>query len=189
MTQHLNFNKLPRSFYEQHTIEVARRLLGCYLIHQTGEQQLIGKIVETEAYLGGPDLAAHSSKGMTKRTQIMFGPAGFAYVYLIYGIHHCLNVVTESPDIGSAVLIRALEPYTALDVSTKGPGLLCRAFGITRALNGHDLLSSNFYIAQTNDNDCVNILSRPRIGIDYAGEWTPKLLRFYIKDNPFISKK
>src|SRR5439155_10998216 len=131
--------KLPRSFYSRDTIAVARELLGRYLVH--GDR--VGRIVETEAYLGPHDLAAHSSRGKTKRNEVMFGPPGHAYVYMIYGMYFCMNVVTEH---AAAVLIRALEPVRNLAGKTSGPGLLCRAMGIDRQLNGHDLLSEEFFI-------------------------------------------
>ncbi len=176
--------KLPRSFYERDTITVAKELLGKYLIHE----ERIGKIVEVEAYLGQHDLAAHSSKGITPRTQVIFGPAGYAYVYLIYGMYYCTNVVTESAGVGSAVLLRALEPVTPLEGRTQGPGLLSKAMRIDKRLNAHDLTSDNFYIAATENEPPITIVERPRIGVHYAQDWADKLLRFYIKDNTFISK-
>ncbi len=181
--------QLPRSFYERDTITVAKELLGKYLVHHDGEQQRIGKIVEVEAYLGEHDLAAHSSKGLTKRTQIMFGPAGFAYVYMIYGMYYCTNVVTEAEGVGSAVLLRALEPVKGIDGRTQGPGLLSKAMGIDKRLNCHDLLSSTFYVAEEKDQPQFTIVERPRIGVHYAKEWADELLRFYIEGNLFVSKK
>lgn len=179
--------KLPRSFYDRDTIVVAKELLGKYLVKKTDGITQIGKIVEVEAYLGPHDLAAHSSKGLTKRTQTMFGPPGFVYVYLIYGIYHCMNVVTEQEGQASAVLLRAIEPIKNIEGNTKGPGLLCKALGITKAFNNHDLLSTDLYIAAQED-DQVTIEAKPRIGVDYAGDWAKKLLRFYIKNNPYVSK-
>src|SRR2546426_10192342 len=152
--------KLPRSFYNRDTILVARELLGKYLVH--GDR--VGRIVETEAYLGPHDLAAHSSKGRTKRNEVMFGPPGHAYVYMIYGMYFCMNIVTEQ---AAAVLIRALEPVRNLTGKTNGPGLLCKAMEIDRRLNGHDLLSDDFFIA--NGEQPRRIVKRPRIGVDYAG--------------------
>ncbi|WP_157010414.1 DNA-3-methyladenine glycosylase [Legionella fallonii] len=181
--------QLPRSFYERDTIIVAKELLGKYLVHHDGEQERIGKIVEVEAYLGEHDLAAHSSKGLTKRTEVIFGPAGFAYVYLIYGMYYCTNVVTETAGIGSAVLLRALEPLTGIDGRTQGPGLLSKAMGIDKRLNSHDLISNTFYIAEIKDQPSFTIVERPRIGVHYAKDWADKLLRFYIEGNPFVSKK
>jgi DNA-3-methyladenine glycosylase len=140
--------KLPRSFYDRDTTLVAQELLGKYLVHVVGGVERVGRIVETEAYLGPHDLAAHSAKGLTNRTRVMFGPPGHAYVYLIYGMHWCMNVVTEKEGQAAAVLLRALEPVTNLEGRTQGPALLCKAMGVDRALNGHDLLSGDFYLAQ-----------------------------------------
>jgi DNA-3-methyladenine glycosylase len=180
--------KLPREFYARDTIQVAKELLGKYLVHVVDGEQRIGKIVEVEAYLGPHDLAAHSCKGLTRRTQVMFGPPGYAYVYLIYGIYNCVNVVTEGEGHAAAVLIRALEPVVNIANSTKGPGLLCKALEIDRSLNGHDLLSDNFYIAQAIENTRIVIVKKKRIGVDYAKHWALRLLRFYIKNNPYVSK-
>lgn len=180
--------KLPRQFYDRETARVARELLGKFLVHKSDKIERIGKIVEVEAYLGEHDLAAHSSKGLTPRTKIMFGPPGFAYVYLIYGVHHCMNVVTERAGNGAAVLLRAIEPVKNISGKTNGPGLLCRALEIDRRLNGHDLLSDDFFIAEPEVAEKFSIVNRPRIGVDYAKHWAKRLLRFYIKDNPFVSR-
>ena len=180
--------KLPRTFYDRDTILVAQELLGKWLVHKRNHVARIGKIVEVEAYLGEHDLAAHSSKGLTERTKTMFGPPGFAYVYLIYGVHHCMNVVTERAGNGAAVLIRAVEPVKNLAGKTSGPGLLCRAMGIDWRLNSHDLLSEDFFIAEPEVAEKFPIVKRPRIGVDYAKHWAKRLLRFYIKDNPFVSR-
>jgi len=179
---------LPRSFYDRDTVVVARELLGKHLVHVTAEGARIGRIVEVEAYLGEHDLAAHSSKGLTERTRVMFGPPGYAYVYLIYGLHHCMNVVTEPAGSGAAVLLRALEPVSALPARANGPGLLCRAMGIDRRLNGHDLLSGNLIITAPGAAPAWRIVKGPRIGVDYAKHWAKRHLRFYIKDNPFVSR-
>jgi len=144
--------------------------------------------VEVEAYLGPHDLASHSSKGMTERTKVMFGPPGFAYVYLIYGVHHCMNVVTEPKGIGSAVLLRALEPVKNVEERTQGPGLLCRALGITKSHNDHDLISDDFFVAEPPDTISHVIVKRPRIGVDYAGRWARRCLRFYIQGNHHVSR-
>ncbi len=181
--------KLPRSFYARDTILVAEELLGKYLVHISGGEERIGKIVEVEAYLGPHDLAAHSSKGLTNRTKIMFGPPGHAYVYLIYGIYCCMNVVTEREGHASAVLLRAVEPVAGIDGRTCGPGLLCKAMGIDRRLNGHDLESDDFYIAAGPEAEHFTIVKRPRIGVDYAGIWAGKPLRFYVEGNPYVSKR
>ena len=180
--------KLPRSFYDRDTILVAKELLGKFLVHESEGVKRVGKIVEVEAYLGPHDLAAHSAKGRTKRTEIMFGPPGHAYVYLIYGMYHCMNVVTEREGHASAVLLRAIEPVDNIEGRTGGPGLLCRAMEIDLRLNAHDLLSDNFHIAAPEKTESFAIVKRPRIGVDYAGHWARRLLRFYVKGNPFVSR-
>jgi DNA-3-methyladenine glycosylase len=184
---------LPRSFYDRPAIEVATDLLGKLLVHVRGGGRQVGRIVEVEAYLGPHDLAAHSARGLTERTKVMLGPPGHAYVYLIYGIHCCMNVVTESEGKASAVLLRGIEPLENIPGRTQGPGLLCKAMDIDRRLNGHDLLSRDFYVAQLplaagQPVPRISIAKRPRIGVDYAGHWARRLLRFYIKGNPHISK-
>ena len=156
---------LPRSFYDRDTITVARELLGKYLVHANR----IGRIVEVEAYLGPHDRAAHSAKGLTERTKVMFGPPGHAYVYLVYGMCHCMNVVTEREGHASAVLLRAIEPIQNIEERTQGPGLLCKAMRIDNRLTAHDLLSGDFYIATSPKTETVTIVRRPRIGVDYAG--------------------
>jgi DNA-3-methyladenine glycosylase len=176
-------HRLPRAFYNRDTRLVARELLGQYLVH--GDR--IGRIVETEAYLGPHDRAAHSARGRTARNAVMFGPPGHAYVYLIYGLYYCMNVVTQPAGHASAVLLRALEPVANLAGKTSGPGLLCRAMGIDRRLNGHDLLSADFHIAAGPPTQ-LRIVKRPRIGVDYAGSWARRQLRFYIAGNPYVSK-
>jgi len=182
--------KLPRAFYDREADTVARELLGKYLVRVDSGRTRIGKIVETEAYLGPHDLAAHSARGKTARTEVMFGPPGFAYVYMIYGMYHCMNVVTGAQGQAAAVLLRALEPVQHIADKTGGPGLLCRALNIDRELNAHDLQSNDFYIAaHTEDTDSLEIVEKPRIGVHYAGEWADKPLRFYIRENPFISRK
>jgi DNA-3-methyladenine glycosylase len=180
--------KLPRSSYDRDTTQVAQDLLGKYLVHVVDGVEHVGRIVETEAYLGPHDRAAHSAKGLTNRTRIMFGPPGHAYVYLIYGMHWCMNVVTEKEGHAAAVLLRAVEPVKNLEGRTQGPALLCKAMGVDRRLNGHDLLSDDFYIAEPDEPAPVRIVKRPRIGVDYAGHWARRLLRFYIRGSRFISK-
>ena len=181
--------KLPRSFYDREPIAVARELLGKHLVHVSDGVERIGRIVEVEAYLGPHDLAAHSARGRTKRTEVMFGPPGHAYVYLIYGVYYCMNVVTQPEGVASAVLLRAVEPVRNIEGRTQGPGLLCQAMHIDRRLNGHDLLSDDFFIADSGEPGEFGIVKRPRIGVDYAGRWAKRLLRFYIRGNPFVSKK
>jgi DNA-3-methyladenine glycosylase len=179
---------LPRSFYDRDTIVVATELLGKHLVHISGGVRRIGRIVEVEAYLGSHDLAAHSCRGLTGRTKVMFGPPGHAYVYLIYGMYHCMNVVTEREGHASAVLLRAVEPVKNVEGRTQGPGLLCKAMHIDKRLNGHDLISEDFHIATPPGIELFVIAKAPRIGVAYARHWAKRLLRFYIKGNPFVSR-
>jgi DNA-3-methyladenine glycosylase len=180
--------KLPRDFYDRDTIVVAQELLGKHLVHVVDGVARVGRIVETEAYLGPHDLAAHSAKGLTERTRVMFGPPGHVYVYLIYGMHWCMNVVTQREGVASAVLLRALEPVSDLEGRTQGPALLCKALGIDKRHNGHDLESDDLYISAPARGEPIRIVKRPRIGVDYAGHWARRLLRFYVKGNAFVSK-
>ncbi len=180
---------LPRAFYERDTVVVAQDLLGKLLVHQVEGAARVGRIVEVEAYLGPHDLAAHSARGRTARTSIMFGPPGHAYVYMIYGLHFCMNVVTEPEGHASAVLLRALEPVSNLDLRTSGPALLCRAMGIGRAQNGIDLLGPELHLLDAPPVPQRLIVRRPRIGVDYARHWARRLLRFYEKGNPCVSRK
>ena len=180
--------RLPRSFYDRDPVEVAHDLLGEELVHAVAGVERVGRIVEVEAYLGPHDLAAHSARGLTPRTKVMFGPPGYAYVYQIYGMHFCMNVVTQREGQASAVLLRALEPVKNLEARTQGPALLCKAMDIDKRLNGHDLLGDDFHIRHARGDGPVRIVKRPRIGVDYAGHWARRLLRFYIKGNAFISK-
>lgn len=180
--------KLPRAFYDRDTILVAQELLGKNIVHVSHGIERIGKIVEVEAYLGSHDRAAHSAKGLTERTKIMFGKPGYAYVYMVYGMYFCMNVVTECEGHASAVLLRAVEPIKNINSRTQGPGLLSKALEIDKRLNGHDLLSDNFYIAANAKPESFVMAKKPRIGVDYAGGWAKRLLRFYIKGNSFVSK-
>ena len=179
---------LPRAFYDRDTVAVAKDLLGKHLVHVSRGVERIGRIVEVEAYLGPHDLASHSSRGLTARTTVMFGPPGHAYVYLVYGIHCCMNVVTDREGHASAVLIRAVEPVKNTEGSTRGPGRLCKAMHIDRRLNGRDLVGDDFFIADPPDAGTPRIVNRPRVGVDYAGRWARRHLRFYIRGNPFVSK-
>ena len=184
----MTLRRLPRRFYDRDTILVARELLGKHLVHVTQGVERIGRIVEVEAYLGPHDLAAHSARGRTARTEVMFGPPGHAYVYLIYGMHCCMNVVTERDGHASAVLLRAVEPVTDLEGSTRGPGRLCRSMRIDRRLNGHDLTSDDLFLADPPGSAPISVVRRPRIGVDYAGAWARRLLRLYIRGNQYVSK-
>ncbi|HUP93108.1 MAG TPA: DNA-3-methyladenine glycosylase [Solimonas sp.] len=179
--------RLERSFYDRDPVTVARELLGKHLVHVIDGVERVGRIVETEAYLGPHDRAAHSARGLTPRTRVMFGPPGHVYVYLIYGMHYCMNVVTEAEGRASAVLLRALEPVQNLGRSC-GPGLLCKAMGVSKRHNGHDLESADLYIAAPDAAPRITIVRRPRIGVDYAGHWARRLLRFYVKGNPHVSR-
>ena len=179
---------LPRSFYSRDPRVVARELLGKLLVRRQGRTLLAGRIVEAEAYLGAVDPGAHAYGGRTPRNAVLFGAPGHAYVYFIYGMYHCMNVVTEREGHASAVLLRAVEPVENLAGRTCGPGLLCRAMQIDRRLNGHDLLSDDFFLAAPVTAEAITVIKRPRIGVDYAKHWSKRLLRFYIKDNLFVSR-
>jgi DNA-3-methyladenine glycosylase len=181
---------LPRDFYHRDAESVARELLGKLLVRRGDGPDRVGRVVEVEAYLGPHDLAAHSSRGRTARTEVMFGPPGHAYVYLIYGMHHCLNAVTGAEGEASAVLIRALEPVANIAAATNGPGRLCRALDIDRRLNRHDLTVGELLFAEADPPAApFEIVASPRIGVDYAGEWAAKPLRFSIGGNRYVSKR
>lgn len=173
---------LPRSFFARPPLQVARALLGQVLVH--GPHR--GRIVEVEAYLGPHDLASHSAKGRTPRTEVMFGPPGHAYVYFVYGMHHCFNVVTGR---GAAVLIRALEPLSPMVARTDGPGRLTKALGLTKAHDGLPLNGPPLWLARGGRVDPRQVQRGPRIGVDYAGAWARKPYRLWLKDNPFVSQR
>ncbi|MGH8127893.1 MAG: DNA-3-methyladenine glycosylase [Gammaproteobacteria bacterium] len=181
-------HKLERAFCARPAIEVAPDLLGKYLVHVVDGVERIGRIVEVEAYLGVKDRAAHSSKGLTARTRVMFGPPGYAYVYMIYGLHFCMNVVAGQEGEAPAVLLRALEPVSGIEGRTQGPALLCKSMGIDKRCNGHDLQSTDLYLATPDRAESIRIIKRPRIGVDYAGVWARRLLRFYIQGNAYVSR-
>ncbi|MBX3744282.1 MAG: DNA-3-methyladenine glycosylase [Verrucomicrobiae bacterium] len=182
------FRRLPRSFFERNTAQVARDLLGHWIVRPIHGSFRIGRIVETEAYLGPHDRASHSSRGLTPRNRSMFGPPGHAYVYLIYGLHHCLNVVTEPEGHGAAVLLRALEPVRDLPGNPRGPGLLCRALDVDRSLDGTDLLGDSLFLVEPVSPTPLSIVRSRRIGVDYAGPWARRLLRFHLRRNPWVSR-
>jgi DNA-3-methyladenine glycosylase len=181
--------KLPRDFYDRDPIAVARELLGMHLVHVDDGVERVGRIVETEAYLGPHDRAAHSARGRTARTEVMFGPPGHAYVYMIYGMHFCMNAVTQPEGVASAVLLRALEPVANVDGRTQGPGLLCKALHIDRRQHGLDLTGPHLFIREPPTRPRIVIVRRPRIGVDYAGHWARRLLRFYVKGSAYVSKR
>lgn len=166
---------------------MARELLGMHLAHRVGGGVRVGRIVETEAYQGPEDRAAHSSKGRTARTEVMFGPPGHAYVYFIYGVWNCMNVVTEAEGVPHAVLLRALEPVTGFTERACGPGLLCRAMAVDRSLNGTDLCGGSLWIERPRSPLPVRIGRSPRIGVDYAGPWARRPWRFFDRDSPQVS--
>lgn len=185
---------LRRNFYQRGTIDVARDLLGKVLAHGL----TAGIIVETEAYLGGDDLASHSAAGITDRTRVIFGPPGHAYVYLSYGMHECLNIVAEPDGKAGCVLIRALEPIEGLDIMrarrpgartdrdlTSGPGKLTRAFAITRAHNGVDITRGNLVVRAPDRARALEIEVTPRIGLTKCVDLP---LRFTVKGNKFVSR-
>ena len=173
---------LPRSFYARPTVTVARALLGKILVH--GE--FAGRIVETEAYLGTEDPAAHGYRGVTPRTRVIFGPPGYAYVYLIYGMYHCLNVSAEAEGTAGCVLIRAIEPITPMEGTGNGPGRLTRALGITLKHNGGDLTQGPITILEPEHSKPIfETAVSPRIGIRHAVDWP---LRFFIQGNPHVSR-
>jgi DNA-3-methyladenine glycosylase len=173
---------LSRQFFRRPTLTVAKALLGKYLVRHAGDRVLAGRIVEVEAYVGPHDRACHASKGRTARTDVMFGPAGVAYVYLIYGMYHCLNVVTEREGYPAAVLIRGIEQGEVID----GPGRVCRLLQIDRTLNRLDLtLGQHLWIEDRGDRVSPSaITAAPRIGVDYAGEWALKPWRFRLVSPP-----
>jgi DNA-3-methyladenine glycosylase len=185
---------LPRSFYNRHTVEVARQLLGKILVHG----RIAGTIVETEAYLGGDDLAAHSARGITDRTRVIFGPPGHAYVYFIYGMHECLNIVAEPAGQPGCVLIRAAEPLAGIGAMKRrrpnvrsvqklasGPGNLTRVFGITREQNGADVTRGSLTVRQWKQEPEFAIEVTPRIGIRCCADWP---LRFVMAGKAAVSK-
>lgn len=172
---------LEWDFFARPALRVARALLGQVLVHGAHR----GRIVEVEAYLGPHDLACHSSKGRTARTEVMFGAPGHAYVYLIYGLHHCFNVVTGR---GAAVLIRGLEPLTAIAGRTDGPGRLTRALGLTRAHDRLPLTGPALWLERAAPVPSSAVRRGPRIGVDYAGVWAARPYRLWIAGNPFVSR-
>jgi DNA-3-methyladenine glycosylase len=190
-----------RAWFDRPSQVVAGDLLGARLVHRAPGGTVGGRIVEVEAYSGPEDLAAHSSRGRTARNAVMFGPPGHLYVYLIYGLHHCLNVVSGPGDKPEAVLIRALELDEGVDVArarrgprpadarlAAGPGNVGQALGIDRSLNGTDLLLGPVSI-EPRSGPMPPVRSGPRIGVDYAGPWAARPMRFWIADDPHVSRR
>lgn len=187
--------KLPQDFYNQSTLKVARQLLGKFLIRKINGRKIVGLITETEAYVGPKDKASHASRGRTPRTEIMFGEAGYWYIYLVYGMYHCLNIVTEHKNYPAAVLLRAVKLIPSAQgatstsrlqnnkIKTDGPGKLCKAFKIDKTLNNSPAFSKNCQLWIEDRGVKIKpsqIKKSTRIGVDYAGEYKNKPWRFYI---------
>jgi DNA-3-methyladenine glycosylase len=190
---------LPRAFYDRPTLEVARGLLGKTLLRRTEDGLAGGVIVETEAYVSAIDPAAHAYRGKTPRNASMFAAPGTAYVYRSYGIHYCLNVVTESEGVAAAVLLRAIRPTVGLELMrrrrgpgisdrdlARGPGRLCQALALTTADDGTDLLGDALWIAETPDARPLTIVATPRIGITQAADWP---WRFVLAGERYVSAR
>jgi DNA-3-methyladenine glycosylase len=191
--------KLPREFYARPVLQVARECIGKVLVHRTAVGIAAGRIVEVEAYRGPLDLAAHSSRGRTKRTAAMYGPPGYAYVYLLYGVSWAMNIVTTADGEPHAVLIRALEPLRGIDLMawrrrkppdsrelTNGPGKLTNALAITGADYGRDLCGGRLYL-EDSELPVGKIGRSARINVDYAGHWASRRWRFYERGNRYVS--
>jgi DNA-3-methyladenine glycosylase len=188
-----------RAWFDRPSPQVAQDLLGMRLVHSTPDGLTAARIVEVEAYQGPEDLAAHSSHGRTARNAVMFGPPGHIYVYFVYGMHHCMNVVCGPGEKPEAVLIRAAAIEEGLELAqarrgsvperrlAAGPGNLAKALGIDRTLNGADLLRGPLRLAWGEAPG--EVVSRPRIGVDYAGAWAARPLRFLVRDDPHISRR
>ena len=202
-------NLLNREFYNRDSLIVAKELLGKTLVHEMDGQRVSVRIVEAEAYMGISDKAAHSYGGRrTQRVEVMYGGPGFSYVFFVYGMHYCFNIVTREEGTPQAVLIRAAEPIEGLDIIaqnrfgksysqlsksqmknlTNGPGKLCKALSIDKNLNGEDLCGSKLYVEE-GENEKFSIVSTKRVGVDYAGEAKDYLWRFYIEGNEYVSVK
>ena len=197
MAQRLVSPRLPRAFFARDPVTLARDLLGRILFYQRADGLLAGRIVETEAYTGAADPASHAYRGRTARNQVMFGKAGFTYVYFSYGMHHCLNVTAESPGVAGAVLLRAMEPLAGIATMRargdegpevrllSGPGKIGRAFGLTLADNGRDLTRGPLGVAAGVPVLDSAVAASPRIGISRARELP---YRFYVKASRAVSR-
>lgn len=187
-----------RAWFDRPAVELAPDLLGCLLVHDSPDGPVAGRVVEVEAYQGPEDLAAHSSRGRTPRNAVMFGPPGHLYVYLIYGLHNCANVVCGPDNKPEAVLLRAARITDGLELArarrrgapdrrlASGPGNLGAAFGLDRSLNGTDLLAGPVWLAT--GRPPARIVRRPRVGVGYAGAWADEPLRFLDGDDPHVSR-
>ena len=180
---------LGPSFYQQDAATVAREIIGCVLVRQFRGKVLRARIVETEAYVGPHDLASHARVGPKGRAAVMYGKAGIAYVYFVYGMHYCFNAVTERDGYPGAVLVRAIEPLENADGRGNGPALVCRALHIDRDANGLDLTNSELTIEAAPDLQDERVRVGPRIGVDYAGEWAAHPWRFWVADSPHLSRR
>jgi DNA-3-methyladenine glycosylase len=190
---------LARDFYARPVLTVAKACIGKLLVHRTKEGLVAGRIVESEAYRGPADRAAHSYGGRrTARTEVMFGPPGYAYVFFVYGMHYQFNLVTTKDGAPHAVLIRAVEPVLGVEMMAKrrnlpasareltnGPGKLCQALGIGRECYGVDLCGPELFLA---DGSTVRSARAKRIGVDYAGDWAEKPWRFYDPKSRYVSR-
>ena len=193
----MTYALLPESFYQQSTVSIAQQLLGTYLVHDSADGKTIGKIIETEAYLGSSDPASHAFRGKTARNAVMFGPPGRVYIYFIYGMYYHMNVTAAPEGIGEAVLLRALEPVEGIPLMQarrktdkllnlcSGPAKLVLAMGVTPALNGHDLRQRPLVIVRDSQQEAVQIQTTRRIGLKKA---TDSLLRFCVAGSPFVSR-
>lgn len=183
--------RLSRSFYNRSAVLVAKDLLGCFLIRKENKKIVITEIVETEAYEGKQDLASHASRGRTKRNEPMYGRPGMSYIYLIYGMYWCFNVVTGPKEHPAAVLVRAVELTDAENRVASGPGKLCRYLQIDNRLNNIDLTKSKklYFTNRLNKVKPEEIKSAKRIGVEYAGKYKDKKWRFYINESLAVSKK
>lgn len=171
---------LQSSFFDRPTLRVAKDFLGKFLIRKNGRKKISGMITEVEAYIGRKDKASHASRGRTKRTEIMFGEAGFWYVYLIYGMHHCLNIVTEKKGYPAAILIRGVRLLDGTEI--KGPGRVCKYFAIDKGFNTKKAIAkTGLWVADDGVKTVRNKIKKgKRIGVDYAGKWKDRLWRFSI---------
>ena len=187
---------LGRAIYARPTTTVARELLGKLLVRRRAEgPRQVARIVEVEAYLGERDAASHARRGPTPRAAIMFGPPGFLYVYLIYGMHHCMNLVTETDGVAGAVLLRAAAPVAGFSDGAggrrhplTGPGKLCAALAITRLLNGHDLTGGRELFLADDGAPAPRRARSARIGVEYAGAWAARKLRFFDARSPYVCR-
>ena len=185
--------RLPRTWYARDAVLRARSLIGCLLVHEGpgGRGSRVSRIVETEAYRGPRDLACHARVGLTKRTRVLLGPEGHAYVFFIYGMHDCFNVTCAGEGRGHAVLVRAGEPIYGFDGSDRGvrldgPGRFARAMGITRTFDGHDLTEPPLYLCQRLKRPRIAVTAR--VGVGYAGDWADRPWRFFDANSAHVSK-